>query len=111
MTHAFAQQSRGASEAGKWEIEVHGGSVWVGNPTGATTTMPAPSEAFTTRNNRPSQVRSSWYFGDGAMLLNQQGAAFTLPRTARITSLDPLSQGRRRRAPTPGASGFESAGA
>ena len=42
--HAFAQQSP-ASEAGKWEIEVHAGGMWLGEPTKATTAMPAPGEA------------------------------------------------------------------
>ena len=53
----------------------------------------AAAEEFTTRNGRPSRYVSSWYFGDGAALLNQQLAAFTTSRTGRITPLDPVLTG------------------
>jgi hypothetical protein len=103
---AFAQQSP-ASEERKWEIEVHAGGVRVGKPTDATTAMPPASEAFTTRNGRPSQYVSSWYFGDGAALLNQQVAAFTIvPRTARITPLDPVLTGAAARSSDAGSVGL-----
>src|SRR5688572_32554838 len=79
-THAFAQQPPSGA-AGKWEIEVHAGLAMAGAPTGAKTAMPAPGEPFTTRNARPSRYVSSWYFGDGAALLNEWAVAFTtVPR-------------------------------
>jgi len=69
--------------------------------------MPAPGEAFTTRNNRPSRYVSSWYFGDGATLLNQQLAAFTItPRAARITPLDPVLTRAATRSSTTGTFGL-----
>jgi hypothetical protein len=102
---AFAQQAP-VGEAGKWEIEVHAGGVRVGKPTDATTAMPPPAEAFTTRNGRPSRYVSSWYFGDGTALLNQQVAAFTIPRTARITALDPVLTGAAARSSDGGGFGF-----
>jgi hypothetical protein len=90
---AFAQQSRATDEP-KWELEVHAGGVRFGNPTDATTAMPPPGEAFTTLPGRPSRYVSSWYFGDGAAFLNQWAAAFTIiPRTQRITPLDPVLTG------------------
>src|ERR687898_516102 len=74
--HAFAQQSP-ASEERTWEIEVHAGGIRVGKPTDATMAMPPAGEPFTTANGRPSRYVSSWYFGDGAALRNQNAAAFT----------------------------------
>jgi hypothetical protein len=102
---AFAQSP--ASEAGKWEIEVHGGGVRVGNPTEATTEMPAAGETFTATNGRPSRYVSSWYFGDGATLLNEHAAGFTaIIRSARITSLDPVLTGAAARSSNAGSFGF-----
>ena len=91
--HAFAQQSP-ASEERKWEIEVHAGGMRVGKPTDATTAMPALGEPFTTANSRPSRYVSSWYFGDGAALRNQNAAAFTpIPINFRIVPLDAVLTG------------------
>ena len=105
-THAFAQQSAGG-DAGKWEIEVHAGGVRVGTPAEAKTAMPGPGESFTAANGRPSRYVSSWYFGDGAALANQWAAAFTiLPRTQRITPLDPVVTGSAARFSNTGGFGF-----
>jgi hypothetical protein len=88
---AFAQSP---ADVGKWEIEVHAGGVRTGNPTDATTAMPAAGEPFTTVNGRPSRYVSSWYFGDGAALRNQNAAAFTpIPINARIVPLDSVLTG------------------
>ena len=90
---AFAQPST-ASQASKWEIEVHAGGVRNGNPTDATTAMPPAGEPFTTRNDRPSRYVSSWYFGDGTVLVNQLTTAFpTLTFANRLTPLDPVLTG------------------
>jgi hypothetical protein len=75
--------------ADKWEIEFHGGGALVTNPTGGTTSMPDPGAAFSTFNARPSRRVSSWYFGDGALLLNQVFSNSALV-TQRITPLDPV---------------------
>ena len=105
-THAFAQQSAGG-EASKWEIEVHAGGVRVGTPAEAKTAMPGPGESFTAANGRPSRYVSSWYFGDGAALANQWAAAFTiLPRTQRITPLDPVVTGSAARFSNTGSFGL-----
>ena len=89
---AFAQQSS-ASEAGKWEIEVHAGGMRTGRPTAAETAMPPEAESFMAVNGRPSRYVSSWYFGDGSALKNQQAAAFPTPRSTRIVPLDPILTG------------------
>ena len=102
-SHTFAQQSP-ASEERKWEIEVHGGGIRVGKPTDATTAMPAPGEPFTTTNARPSRYVSSWYFGDGAALRNQNAAA--IPIDARIVPLDSVLTGVAARPSNAGSYGL-----
>jgi hypothetical protein len=92
---------------GNWEIEVHAGVSIAGQATDAKTTIPAPGESFTTRNVRPSRYISSWYFGDGAVFLNQWAAAFTnIPRINRITPLDPVLTGAAARSSNIGNIGF-----
>jgi hypothetical protein len=73
----------------KWEIEVWGGGMLASHPTGGTGSLPGPAPSFTTVVDRPSRQTSSWYFGDGALLLNQVNAALLLPGE-RITPLDPV---------------------
>ena len=107
---AFAQQSR-ASEASNWEIEVHAGGSIAGKPTDAKTTMPAAAEPFTTVNGQPSRYVSSWYLSNGATLLNENLAALaannpTIPRSGRITPLDPVLTGAAARSSDAGSFGF-----
>lgn len=76
----------------KWEIEFHGGGMLVRNPTSSTVSLPGAGEPFTTGPGQTSRRVSSWYFGDGATLLNQLRALpfFNLPL---MTSLDPVLGG------------------
>src|SRR5688572_3578875 len=60
-----------AQNAPKWEIEFHAGGLVTNNPTDGTTALPPAGAAFTTAGARPSRRVSSWYFGDGAALLNE----------------------------------------
>jgi hypothetical protein len=76
----------------KWEIEAHAGGGFgdqstKGTPIGA---FP-PGEAFTNAG-RPSRYASTWYFGDGTLLINQIAAQFTgtSAATTRMTALDPV---------------------
>jgi hypothetical protein len=85
-TEAFAGQG--------WEIDVHGGVLTSTNPTTGTSALPAAgpdipingpfSTSFTRRV-------PSWYFGDGATILNQILGARS---PARIVPLDPVLQSR-----------------
>lgn len=109
-TRAFAQQSS-TSNAGTWEIEFHGGGMLPTNPTAGAVSLPGPGQVFTTDAifaGSPvlasSRRQSSWYFGDGAVLLNQVASALdargVTPVPGRITTLDPVlgrSLGERRR--------------
>src|SRR5207248_2356220 len=55
----------------KWSIEVHGGANAPTNPSGGTSALPPPGVTFSTLVGRDSRRVPSWYFGDGASLLNQ----------------------------------------
>lgn len=101
---AVAQPS--PTEAGRWEVEVHGGGVVIGQPTGATTALPPAGEVFTAGNGRPSRYLSSVYFGESAAFLNEHAAAFTnLPRSGRIVPLDTVLTGASARSSDTGSVG------
>ncbi len=80
-----------ASEA-RWEVEVHAGGAFGKAPTGGSPIGAFPvGDGFTTAGSRPSRYASTWYFGDGAALLNQIAAGFiVIPVVARVTPLDPV---------------------
>jgi hypothetical protein len=73
-----------------WDIEVHGGGIFSNNPTSGDNALPPPGESFTTVAGRPSRRVSSYYFGDGALFLNQLNAAFQFLAPGRVTPLDPV---------------------
>jgi hypothetical protein len=77
-----------AQTAPKWEVEFHAGGLVASNPTGGTTALPPAGPGFTTSVGRTSRRASSWYFGDGAALLNEIQAAFGTPASQRITPLN-----------------------
>jgi hypothetical protein len=88
------QGSAAAQNAPKWEIEVHGGGLVVNNPTDGTASLPPAGASFTTVvGGFPSRRASSWYFGDGAALLNEILSAFGPAATQRITALNPVLDG------------------
>jgi hypothetical protein len=69
----------------KWEIDFHTGAAW-GNAPGGTTTLPAAGSTFPMFNGAPTRSVRSWYFGDGAALLNAHMSSIN--QSARITPLD-----------------------
>jgi hypothetical protein len=76
-----------SSQAGKWEVDFHGGGVWSSNSTaGAAATLPV-GEAFPTLFGRTSRRVSSWFFGDGAALLNSVNTELRAVN-GQITPLD-----------------------
>ena len=71
---------------GKWEVEGHGGFAASTAATGGdAVTLPAGT-AFTTSTGTQSKYVSSWFFGDGAALLN--GVNAIVSPSAKIAPLD-----------------------
>jgi hypothetical protein len=78
----------GAQER-RWEVELFGGIVAGGSTADGTRTLPpAGAPLVTTTPIFPSREVPSWFFGDGAALLNS--VAGELGAAARIAPLDPL---------------------
>ena len=78
------------TSGGRWEIEGHAGGAFESSAAGGTSSLPPAGAAFTTYLGLSSRRASSWYFGDGAVLMNQILASFrSITATGRITSLDP----------------------
>lgn len=70
-----------------WELGGHGGLSLLRVPAGGKKSLPNPGPAITTSSPIfPSRQTSSWFFGDGAALLNDASADFDL--LSRITPLD-----------------------
>jgi hypothetical protein len=82
--HAAAQGSGG----GKWDVEFHVAGVAVTGANGGTGIgeFPAGNPIATGGFTSTTRAVSSWYFGDGAQLLNQVNAGFGV--TSRLTPLD-----------------------
>lgn len=77
----------------KWEFEVHVGGALGNQPASGTSIDRFPvGETFATPTGRLSRYASTWYFGDGAALINQIAAGFsgTSAATTRLTALDPV---------------------
>jgi hypothetical protein len=89
-----APRARAAAVTGaKWELDAHVGGAFGNQPTAGTPIGKFPvGDAFTTLAGRPSRYASTWYFGDGAVLINQIGTGFTGTSAAatRVTPLDPV---------------------
>src|SRR5262245_19905283 len=94
VAHARAQ---GPSGGPRWEVEVHGGGLLTSSPTSGTPIAQFPGGAplATGFGTTTSREVSSWFFGDGSVLLNQVNAGFGV--SPRLTPLDgalkkPLSE-------------------
>jgi hypothetical protein len=72
-----------SASAQNWEVEAHGGVGFASNPTGGSGSVPGTGSAS-------AATVSSWYFGDGALAVNQALALFRL--SGQISSLDTTLQ-------------------
>lgn len=79
-------RSTPATAQGQWEVEFHGGGILSSHPEDGSASLPAAGAPFTTVTGVPSRRESSWYFGDGAKLLNEVNTARGV--SAKITALD-----------------------
>jgi len=85
--HAAASQSTGGAGGPRWEVEVYGGWTAANPPSSGRTALPAAGAPLATSNPIfPTRAVSSWFFGDGARLLNDVNAAFGL--VPQIVALD-----------------------
>ena len=76
-----------AAQTSSWEIEGYGGIVAARTASEGSRTLPAAGPPLVTSNPIfPSHQVSSWFFGDGASLLN--GVNGELGAAGRITPLD-----------------------
>jgi len=81
---ARAQQ---APQTSRWEVEGYGGFAFGRIPASGTTTFPDPGAPITSSNpTLPSRQTPSWFFGDGASMLNDVLGELALPN--RISPLD-----------------------
>jgi hypothetical protein len=71
----------------RWEIEGHGGFSGATSASGGTAALPPAGAAIPSLSPIfPSRATASWFFGDGAAMLNDVNAEFGVP--ARILPLD-----------------------
>jgi hypothetical protein len=85
-THAFAGQG--------WEIEAHGGVLMSSNPTNGTAALPPAGPDIPINAALPNSITRrvpSWYFGDGAAILNQ---IVGVRSPVKIAPLDPMLESR-----------------
>ena len=73
----------------RWEVEAHGGALVSSNPTGGTSALPTPGPNIPLGGTSITRRVPSWYFGDGAAILNQILGARS---PVRIVPLDPILQ-------------------
>jgi hypothetical protein len=103
----------GAAVAGEWEIEIHGGGVWTLTPSSGRVTSPPSGETFQTVVPGVSSRRvSSWYYGDGGVLLQRKVSApasvgsYTYVDVRTIGLLDPVLSSAAVRWPFGGVAGL-----
>src|SRR6266550_1854692 len=77
LVWAIAASASAADQS--WEVEVHGGYVLSSNPSSGTGALPGT-------NSASASTVPSWYFGDGALVLNQ--ALTSIRRNPSIVALD-----------------------
>jgi hypothetical protein len=103
----------GVAGAGDWEIELHGGGLWTFTPSGGTATRPPRGETFpTVLPGVTSRRVTSWYYGDGGVLLQQKLSApasvgsYTYQYSVTVGPLDPVLSSAAVRWPFGGVAGL-----
>jgi hypothetical protein len=74
----------------RWEVEAHGGALVSSNPTSGTSALPLPGPDIPLGATSITRRVPSWYFGDGAAILNQILGALS---PVKVVPLDPVLQG------------------
>jgi hypothetical protein len=73
----------------RWEVEGHAGALVASNSTGGTSVLPAPGPDIPLGGTSVTRRVPSWFFGDGAAILNQILGARS---PVKIVPLDPVLQ-------------------
>jgi hypothetical protein len=90
---ASVASAQSTTPAGRWEVEFHGGGGFERAASDGSGALPPAGPTFLTYLGTTTRRASTWYFGDGALLLNQINTTF--PPTVvsgRVTPLDPVLQ-------------------
>ena len=82
------QEAADVSSRRKWELEAHGGLTMAGHPTDGSRNLPATGAIVGGLISA-----SSFYFGEGARLFNQNQVAIAGSSVPTITALDPVVLG------------------
>src|SRR5580765_6878112 len=78
--------ARASAQDPRWEVEAYGGIVAARTASGGSRALPSAGAPIVTSNPLfPSRQVSSWFFGDGANLLNDANQEFE--KAGRITPL------------------------
>ena len=88
LTFALLVATGAAAQQRPWEIEVYGGAVGRATDEGTRTLPAAGAPLVTSTPIFPSREVPSWFFGDGAVLMN--GVAEEFAASSRIAPLDPV---------------------
>lgn len=83
---ALAAPAEAQRAGGRWDVEPYGGVSVPLASAGSVMLPPAGAPIVTSSPTSPSRAVPSWFFGDGAALLNGANAEFDVP--PRITPLD-----------------------
>jgi hypothetical protein len=87
-----------------WQADVHGGFLPGSASAAGAGSLPLPLDTFTTTSNLPSRFVPSYYFGDGAALLNTVASSNNQTQS-RLVPLDGIltsGSGRRKTSPAYG---------
>lgn len=98
--------ARPPAEDRQWEVEADFGGFFSGMPVGRESAPLPASTTFTTVVGRESRRVSSWYFGDGATLLNQVIQAFQALRAPVSGQIAPMDSALRSIPARQGGAGF-----
>lgn len=105
---AAAQPGSAGPAISGWDVEIYGGWLPAGSASADAPTLPT-SEPFVALNGQPSRRVPSWFFGDGADLLNdvfRQSEPLLGRNLGRITPIDDaLAAGAIRRSSGPASGG------
>ena len=99
--------AQNAARSGKWTIELYGGgSTSSSSSKGSGLEAFEPGVVFAAESGQPSRAVSSWYFGDGALLLNQALTQLAIADGITLPRIVPLDAALLAPGGNPGSGGL-----